>query len=190
MRLRPGRGDRSRKRPMSSSPHRSFELITQDDLARLAQIALEDLKELFRRREYSRAYADRLRLICLCQGAARHYVHHDRGVQDFDLWGFFDQLPSRPFPPRRRGKCDFGPSRFGRNPEDGPRFEGRRVDVIGRSISIPEGEAPVEAVRHYLREGRTTSARLLSGRPVVVVWPANSCGRVVWPTDILADVEH
>jgi hypothetical protein len=67
---------------VSNSPHRSFARITASDLARLAQIALDDFADLCRRQKYASRYADRLRLICLCQGAARHYVHHDRGVWD------------------------------------------------------------------------------------------------------------
>jgi hypothetical protein len=98
---------------MSNSPHRSFACITPNDLARLAQIALDDFTELCRRKEYCRRYADRLRLICLCQGAARHYVHHDRGVWDFDLWGFFEEVPGYPFPYRRRGEHDLMFSCFG-----------------------------------------------------------------------------
>jgi hypothetical protein len=77
---------------VSNSPHRSFARIIPSDLARLAQIALDDFADLCQRQEYSRRYADRLRLICLCQGAARHYVHGDRGVWDFDLWGFFEEV--------------------------------------------------------------------------------------------------
>ena len=50
---------------MSNSPHRSFARITSDDLARLAQIALDDFADLCQRQEYSRQYTDRLRLICL-----------------------------------------------------------------------------------------------------------------------------
>ena len=166
---------------MSKSPHRSFERIKKGDLTRLAEIALADFNDLFRRKEHSRAYADRLRLICLCQGAARHYVHSDHGVHDFDVWGFFQELPSRPFPYRRQGKRDFGLSRFGRNPDDGAGFEGRRVDVIGRSTSMPENLTAIEAVQRYLSEARTKSAPLLSERPVVVVWPESDCGRIIWP---------
>jgi hypothetical protein len=89
---------------VSNSPHRSFARIIPSDLARLAQIALDDFADLCQRQEYSRRYADRLRLICLCQGAARHYVHGDRGVWDFDLWGFFEEVCGHPFPYRRRGE--------------------------------------------------------------------------------------
>ena len=165
---------------MSNSPNRSFARITPDDLARLAQIVLDDFADLCQRKEYCRRYADRLRLICLCQGAARHYVHHDRGVCDFDLWGFFEEVPGHPFPYRRRGEHDFGPSKFGRNPDDGDPFKGRRVDVIGRSIRMSDDKTPTAAVQRYPREARTESAALLAERPVVVVWPGEDFGRVIW----------
>lgn len=154
---------------MSNSPHRSYKRITRNDLVRLAQISHDDFADLCRRQKYSHRYKGRLRLICLCQGAARHYVHHDRGVQDFDLWGFFEEVRGHPFPYRRRGERDFGPSKFGRNPDDGDAFKGRRVDVMGRSIRIPENETPIEAVQRYLGEAWTKSASLLAERPVIVV---------------------
>jgi hypothetical protein len=165
---------------VSNSPHRSFARVTSNDLARLAQIAFDDFSDLCQRQKYSRRYADRLRLICLCQGAARHYVHHDRGVQDFDLWGFFEEVRGHPFPYRRRGTRDFGPSKFGRNPDDGDKFKGRRVDVIGLSIRMPRDETPIAAVQCYLCEARTKSASLLAERPVVIVWPVKNRGRVIW----------
>ncbi len=165
---------------MSNSPHRSLEKITRDDLARLALIARADFADLCQRQEYARPYVDRLRLLCLCQGAARHYVRGDGSVQDFDVWGFFEAIPDHKFPPRRTGKRDFGPSKFGRNPDDGDDFLGRRVDVIGRSISMARNETPIEPVQHYLREKRTTSARLLAERPVVVLWPENYFDQIIW----------
>jgi hypothetical protein len=165
---------------VSNSPHRSFARITPNDLARLAQIAFDDLADLCGRQKYSRRYADRLRLICLCQGAARHYVHGDRGVWDFDLWGFFEEVRGYSFPYRRRGEHDFGPSKFGRDPDDGDAFKGRKVDVIGRSIRMSKNETPIEAVQRYLCEARTKSASLLAERPVVVVWPVKYRGRIIW----------
>jgi hypothetical protein len=110
----------------------------------------------------------------------RHYVHHDRGVWDFDLWGFFEEVPGHPFPYRRRGEHDFGPSKFGRDPDNGNAFKGRKVDVIGRSIRMPKNEKPIEAVPRYLREARTKSASLLAERPVISVWPVENRGRVIW----------
>lgn len=165
---------------MSKSPHRSFARITRRDLERLAAIATADLKDLFRRKAHLRSHASRLLLICLCQGAARHYVHGDRGVHDFDLWAFFKQVPGRPFPYRRQGQHDFGPSKFGHNPEDGDRFVGRQVGVFGRSISARASETPVETVKRWLCEAPTKSARLLSQQAAVVIWPRRDFGSVIW----------
>jgi hypothetical protein len=167
---------------VSNSPHRSFEKITEADIAILARIAYEDFEDLFTRKDYCRPYRDRVRQICLCQGAARHFVHGDRGVQDFDMWGFFAEIPDHPFPPRRRGKRDFGVSRFGRNPDDLPGFKGRRVDIIGRSIPMQATETSIESVQRYLRGGLTESARLLAERPVIVAWPEKDLGQIIWPT--------
>ena len=52
--------------------------------------------------------------------------------------------------------------------------------VIGRSIRMPKNETPTEAVQRYLREARTKSASLLAERPVIVVWPVENSGRVIW----------
>jgi hypothetical protein len=80
-------------------------------------LALADFESFFRRNKRWRPYEDRLMLICLCQGAARHYVEPHRGVatdrkggvNDFDVWSFFRKHASdRPFPPRRHGFQDFG----------------------------------------------------------------------------------
>jgi hypothetical protein len=164
---------------MSQSPHRSFERVARHDLERLAAIATADFEDLFRRKPYSRAYAKRLLLICLCQGGARHYVYCDRGVHDFDLWGFF-RRSDRPFPYRRQGQHDFGPSKFGHNPEDGDRFTGRQVGVFGRSISVHPSEAPIEAVQRWLRDAHIESSDLLARQPVVVIWPLSDLGQVIW----------
>jgi len=83
--------------------------------------------------------------------------------------GFFEEVRDHPFPYRRRGEHDFGPSKFGRDP-DADAFKGRKVDVIGRSITMPKNETPIETVQRYLREadreriaiGRTASCRRMA----------------------------
>jgi hypothetical protein len=166
---------------MSTSRHRSFKRITRRDLERLAVIATAGFEDLFKRKPYSRPYKTRLLLICLCQGAARHYVYGDRGVHDFDVWGFFREIPGHhPFPFRWHGKRGFGPSKFGRNPEDGNRFVGRRVDMLGRSISKHPSDTPIEAVQRWLRDARNESPKLLARQPAVVIWPSRHLGRVIW----------
>jgi hypothetical protein len=64
---------------MGNSPHRSFEQITRNDLVKLAEFAMADFAGLFKAQPYSAAYKGRMRLLCLCQGAARHFLYADRG---------------------------------------------------------------------------------------------------------------
>ena len=170
-----------RETEMSDSQHRSFERIDTDHLHRLAALADADLENLFNRRPQLKTHRDRCVLMCLCQGAAQHFVDGKNGIKDFDVWAFFRSQNSGAFPPRRRGTVDFGPSPFGRDPDEGQRFSGRRVDVMGRSLEMIDDEGPVSAVQRYLTEGRTTSARLLAERPVIAIWPEALLGAVVWP---------
>ena len=120
---------------------RSLARIEIADLLRLAALAADAEAELFRRNPRgSGRYAGRLLGRALCQGAALHYVNESNGVKDFDVWSFYTQYDDWPFPARWRGTRDFGPSKFGRYPGDPPRYSGRRVDLLGRSL--PPNPAP------------------------------------------------
>ncbi|BCM03215.1 hypothetical protein MAFF301069_25700 [Ralstonia pseudosolanacearum] len=78
--------------------------------------------------------------------------------------------------------ADLGPSKFGVHPDDAKRgFTGRRVDLLGRSIDVAQGEGPVEAVRRYLRECKTDSAWHLQKKVVVLLEPRELAGTIVWP---------
>jgi len=159
---------------------RSFERLSLDDLRRLAELALTDLRGLYARRpETASLYADRLIALCLCQGAAEHFVHPGRGIKDLDVWAFYREHPARAFPYRRRGIVDFGRSKLGRHPND-KGFAGRRVDVIGRSIPTQNGENRIEAIRDWLRGQHSESAQHLARRPVVLIYPEDSLGKVIW----------
>ena len=159
----------------------SLERITRADLHRLATLALGYFDDLFKRRPSpSGRFRGRLLVLALCQGAALHYVDRLHGVKDFDVWGFFRSLPNLSFPYRGvHGRLDFGPSRFGR-PHD-ERYEGRRVDVLGRAIDVQQGEAAVEAVRRWLANGpRGSSAWYLAKRPVIAIYPEALLGQKIW----------
>lgn len=159
---------------------RCYEPFDPSDLERLAMLALDDLEQLFERKpETGEIYRKRLLMLCLCQGGAEHFVRRRNGVKDLDVWAFFDEGPSRPFPYRRRGKRDFGPSHFGRHPHD-IGFEGRRVDIIGRSIKRGPDQTPQHAVREWLQGRATESARLISQRPVVAIHPESLRGDIIW----------
>jgi hypothetical protein len=164
------------------STERSIEQIGLTDLSRLAQLANDDEKALFARVPGGAGrYAGRLLCRALCQGAALHFVNGATGVKDFDVWSFYAALPTGPFPYRRIGNADFGPSKFGRWPGDSARFRGRRVDLIGRSLPAEFGEDPASVLRRYLSSGATESARALAAKAVVLIAPNDRVGEIVWP---------
>ena len=118
------------------------------DLLRLATLAADAEAELFRRNpQGSGRYAGRLLGRALCQGAALHYVNGSNGIKDFVVWSFYAQYDDWPFPPRWRGTRDFGPSKFGRYPGDPPRYSGRHVDLLGRSLPVRPGADPADVLR-------------------------------------------
>jgi hypothetical protein len=161
----------------------SLESITRADLKQLATFALDYFDDLFKRRPWtSGRFHGRLQMLALCQGAALHYVDGLHGVKDFDVWGLFRALADVPFPSRGiHGRRDFGLSRFGRHPNGPDRYEGRRVDILGRSIDVRRGENAVGAVRRWLAEGpRGSSAWHLAQRPVIAIYPQAILGQKVW----------
>ena len=163
-------------------PDRSLARIEKSDLLRLAALAADAESELFRRNpDNSGRYAGRLLGRALCQGAALHYVNGHNGVKDFDVWSFYAQYDDWPFPARWRVTRDFGPSKFGRYPGDPPHYTGRRVDLLGRSLRVKSGADPAEIVRRYLAARRTRSAKELAAKAVVLIYPEDRVGEIVWP---------
>lgn len=167
----------------AQSPKRSLKGITRADLTRLAAIARSDRREFFSSRPRSAVLKKNVLCAALCQGAALHLVDGKNGVKDFDVWTFYRRHRATKFPPRRIVSRDFGIPKFGRSP-DRPNFAGRRVDLLGRSLDVPKGAEPVAALRRYLTERTTDSARRLAEKAVVLLEPASKRGTVVWPVPL------
>jgi hypothetical protein len=159
---------------------RSYERITRRDLERLARIAEEDLEGYFRRNPGRRALKRRVIAVALCQGAALHYMNGSNGVKDFDVYTFFAGRGVRPYPARVRRVADFGSARFGQSP-DRPDFAGRRVDLLGRSLPERVGATARVAIRSYLRNRRSATARFLARKAVVLLRPRRHLGVILWP---------
>lgn len=167
---------------MTGHSRRSLARIDRDDLLRLAKLAAQVEAGLFARRPQGAGrYAGRLLCRALCQGAALHYVDAENGVKDFDVWSFYAGRRDGPFPYRWRGTADYGPSKFGRFPDDPPWFTGRRVDLLGRSLDVPLDAEPATILHDYLSAARTASARALAKKAVVLIYPERLAGKVVWP---------
>jgi hypothetical protein len=172
---------------MSRAPRkaRSFEAITAEDLSRLASLGLAQIELAFLRRPEKRAlYQGKLLGLCLCQGAADHYLRpgaaESRGVHDFDLWGFYRAQPGGSFWNRSASRADFGASKFGRSPLDSPKYIGRRVDVFWRSIPAEEDGPAIAAIARYFAAATSKSAIALRKKSAVMIWPAADLGQVVW----------
>ena len=117
----------------------------------------------------------------LCQGPALHYLEEKNGVKDFDVWSFYAKRNDGPFPYRWRGTADYGPSKFGRYPDDPPSFTGRRVDLLGRSLDVPLDAEPATLLCDYFSAARIRSAKELAAKAVVLINPEQLAGEVVWP---------
>lgn len=164
---------------------RSPEPIGPDDLRRIASfVGLGDARRTASRPELT----GRLVAGCLAQGAAAHLLDAVTGVKDIDVWLFYDTRGIRFVHGLARNRLDYGPSRFGRHPDDPPRFTGRRIDVMARSLpddapwrsrAIADVD-PADGVRAWLA-GPQESPRHLRRRPVVLLWPVERLGEVVWP---------
>ena len=144
----------------------------RDDLLRLGRIAREDRENFFVRLARYRVLADRITAVALCQGAALHFLGGQNGVEDFDAWPLYAAHPGVPCPPRRRAaRDDFGHPRFARSPAR-PGFVGRRVGLLERPPRAAPDADPADALRSYLSEGRTGTARHLATKTVVPIGPA------------------
>lgn len=161
---------------------RSFKHITRKDLERLVGIAKADLDDFFATHPgWAAQYQGRLLALALCQGAALHLLCGKTGIQDFDVYAFFARNPARTWYAKRRKQADFGDPKFGTSPAN-PQFVGRRVDLLGRSLNVPVGSDPADAIGDWLRKGRKgESAALLAQKAVILLWPASRFGEVVWP---------
>ncbi len=168
---------------MAKDGERSLQPISQDQLARLDALAAADEADLFARTPSTAGrYGGRLIARALCQGGALHYIDGRNGVKDFDVWSFYAALDGyTPYPYRRVVAVDFGPSPHATWPGDYGKYEGRRVDLIGRSISAGLSDDPAEAIRAWLRAG-SSSATALAFKAVVLITPPDRRGEVVWPT--------
>lgn len=165
----------------SQQADRCYLPITKDELTRLAIISEQDREDFFTRiSRWERLYRNRILCVTLCQGAALHYLDGKNGIKDWDVWTFYREHPEAPFPYRRIGHAAFGDPRFGRS-LGRSQYLGRCVDLIGRSIYANKDEDPVTAVRRYLKEGRTKSARLLAEKAVILIDPAPRRGEIIWP---------
>ncbi len=158
---------------------RSYLPIGKDDLEKLLEIAQRDIQTFFENHpRWTHLYSNRIICIALCQGAAKHYIDGKTGINDFDVYTFFEKHPSKAWYAKRIKSYDFGNPKFGQSP-DRPNFVGRRIDCLGRGIDLFPNDDVYRALRRYMTAGKTKTAQLLSQKAVILLQP--DLGRVVWP---------
>jgi len=168
--------------PSGNDPTRSYDLFIRSDLLRLQEIAARDREGFFERNRKYDDLRNHVVAVALCQGAALHFVDGRNGIKDIDVWTFYAPHPALRYPSRRPVRSyDFGDPRFGKT-EDSPHFVGRRVDCLGRSLTRVLDD-PAGTLRVYLSEARTSSARELARKAVVIIEPVDRLGCVVMPAD-------
>lgn len=151
---------------------RLFDPLTESDLQPLREIALaEHAAFVVRNPHLGAVYADHLIGICLCQGAASHYLDPRIGVKDFDIWFFYLEDPRARIPHRARKRVSDGP-------------KGRPIDFLRRAIPAPVAEhyagEPAEAIMAYLLQRDTKTKRALLQKAVVGLAPDALFGRILW----------
>ena len=158
---------------------RSYGLIEISDLQRLLILAEQDREAFFEAHpQWRKSYGGRVLAVALCQGAALHYLDGKTGINDFDVYTFYRANPRKEWYAKRIKSYDLGDAKFGRS-VDRPDFVGRRVDCLARGIAVRGDEEVRAALRRYLMEARTETARLLSAKAVVLLEP--HCGEIIWP---------
>lgn len=166
---------------------RSFKNIDLRDLKRLARIAKRDRINFFKEYpNWEKAFSKRVICIALCQGAAQHYVDNKTGINDFDVYTFFEKSPDKKWYAKRIKSYDFGSVKFGKS-IDKPNYVGRRVDCMAREIEIDKEKNFIIALRKYLQDGRTKTARCLSKKSVILLEPM--CGYIIWGKSIKQSIK-
>jgi hypothetical protein len=165
------------------SDDRSFERITRSDLKKLARIAHAEREDFFGRHpEWAMLYRKRIICVALCEDSGLHFVNGSTGVETFAVWTFYAEHAEAPFPFQQTARADFGKSRFGRGTASPDAYQGRRIELKGRSLACKPGDDPLEVLQRYLRSGETPSARELRDKALVLLEPEHFLGYVAWPS--------
>ncbi len=164
-------------------PERSYRKITVRDLSHLRDLALGEIKSFFAlRRDLEGRYRHHLISIALCQGAALHFVDGHNGVKDFDIYFFFGCGSNPRLYNRKTISRECGLRKFGVHPKDGDSgYKTRRVDYLRRCVGTGSGRSAQKAIQDYLAAGNTKTARCLSEKAVVGLWPKSLFACVIWP---------
>jgi hypothetical protein len=160
---------------------RTYEELGSDDLQEIRQYAIEELNRFLYKvgnpEGKYKVYRGKLIAMCLCQGAAQHFVDGKTGIKDFDVWFFFTEDENIRIPNiknMRYSACkllkDVGE---------------KRVDFLKKSIKrdvidMSKSEKPRDILRSYLQNANTSTSKELAKKAIVGLYPDEVFGKVIW----------
>ena len=109
--------------------------------------------------------------ICLCQGAASHYLSRNVGIKDFDIWHFYVEDNSINFPYRAHKRIENG-------------YKGKPIDFLKRAIPKhiydSYSDDPGQIIMKYLLERNINTKNLLLKKAIIGLFPDKIFGKVLW----------
>ena len=155
-----------------SFSERSYWLLTKANLEQLKELAYKEHEEFIKRNPHLRDFFyNSLIGVCLCQGAASHYLNPATGIKDFDIWHFYRESKHMSFPYRAHKSIEGG-------------YKGKRIDFLKRAI--PERichlypSEPGRIILDYLREKDTRTKRELLKKAIIGLCPGSIFGEILW----------
>ena len=160
---------------MMQAETRTYEKLDKEDLQELLVHAEEELGRFLSTNSGKYAvYQSQLVAICLCQGAAKHYVDSVTGVKDLDVWLFFEEHDTVKIPHRGNARKEIQANFKKLGP--------KRIDFMKKMIPlrfIVKNDAQ-KSLQNYLSLAVTSASAELSMKPVIGLSPSAIFGRVLW----------
>jgi hypothetical protein len=142
--------------------------LNRNDLELLREMALEEHQRFFERNPHLKnTYYGSLIGICLCQGAASHYLNPTVGIKDFDIWHFYKQNADVNFPYRAHKRIESG-------------YKNKPIDFLKRAV--PRNifdfgpNQPEWIIMKYLSERKSP----LLKKAIIGLYPDVLFGRTLW----------
>jgi len=159
-----------------ASEERLYDSLSINDLKKLRELALEEHKSFFKRNPHlHKAFYNSLIGICLCQGAASHYLDPTVGIKDFDIWHFYLESKKSRFPYRAHKKIKNG-------------YKGKSIDflkrVIPKRIYDLSPKSPEKIIMNYLLEKNTKTKKLLLKKAIIGLYPDEIFSKVLWKGEL------
>ena len=157
---------------------RLYEPLTKHDIEQLKEIALKEHEKFFERNpRLKEAYYNSLIGICLCQGAASHYLNPEVGIKDFDIWHFYTENNTTRFSCRRPKKLKLPNG-----------YRGKPIDFLKRAIPSDiynsNFGSPGQIIMNYLFEKNTKTKTLLLKKAIIGLYPDEIFNKILWKGEL------